>query len=60
MYKCLKINLLVNRKPENTEGVIADKKKMEKDNPEAFDNRMIAKNMTSSEFETWYRKQKNA
>lgn len=42
-----------------TEGVIDDRKRLEKDNPEAFNNRMMAKNMSSSEFETWYRKQKN-
>jgi plasmid replication initiation protein len=41
-----------------TEGVIDDKKRLEKDNPEAFNNRVVAKNMTSSEFETWYRKRK--
>lgn len=42
-----------------TEGVIQDKKRLEKDNPEAFDNRMTAKTMTSLDFEAWYRKRKN-
>lgn len=42
-----------------TEGVIEDRKRLEKNNPEAFNNRMMAKNMSSSEFETWYRRQKN-
>ena len=41
-----------------TEGVIEDKKRLENDNPEAFLNRMKAKNMTDLEFESWYRKHK--
>lgn len=41
-----------------TEGVIEDKKRLENDNPEAFLNRMKAKNMTDLEFEGWYRKHK--
>ncbi len=41
------------------EDIIKDKKKLEKDSPDAFENRMVAKNMTSVEFETWYRNRKN-
>jgi plasmid replication initiation protein len=37
------------------EGIIADKKKLENDNPEAFHNRMKAKSMTDAAFEAWYR-----
>jgi hypothetical protein len=39
-----------------TEGVIEDKKKLEADNPEAFDNRMKAKDMSGAAFEAWYRR----
>ncbi len=41
-----------------TEGVIADKKKLETDNPEAFHNRMKAKGMSDAAFEAWYRGRK--
>jgi plasmid replication initiation protein len=41
-----------------TEGVIEDKKKLEADNPEAFENRMKAKDMSDAAFEAWYRGRK--
>ncbi len=37
------------------ERVIATRKRLEKENPQAFDNRLTAREMTKSEFETWYR-----
>jgi hypothetical protein len=40
------------------EKVVALKKNLENENPNKFDNRMIAKNMTNSEFEKWYKSQK--
>ena len=41
-----------------TEGVIEDKKRLENDNSEAFDNRMKAKTMSHAAFEAWYRQRK--
>ena len=36
------------------------KKKMQKEEPEKYDNRMAAKDMTHSEFKDWYRNAKKA
>lgn len=40
-----------------TEGVIALKKKLQSENLEKYDNRMIAKNMTNEAFKKWYKNQ---
>ncbi len=40
------------------EKVIEEKKKMQKHDPMAFDNRLVARNMTNTAFEEWYRNNK--
>ncbi len=38
-----------------TEKVVKAKKNLEKKEPGAFANRMVARSMTNEEFETWYK-----
>ncbi len=37
------------------EALVEDKKKMQKKDPQAFENRLVAKTMTNEAFEKWYR-----
>ena len=37
------------------EGVVQDRKKLERKNPESFGNRLVARTMTDAEFTDWYR-----
>jgi plasmid replication initiation protein len=40
------------------EQVMAEKKAMQKQDPEAYDNRLIARTMSNAAFEKWYREQR--